>query len=301
MKYFISAIVVLALAAAGIYWYTQRSAPPVAESPSATEQEEQPATTTAATPSAPTKEQEVIGTSIEDRDIVAYHFGSGNKEILFVGGIHGGYEWNTVLLARELVKYLKANPSAIPSNVKVTVIPTLNPDGLAKVVSDPDDFAASDVSASQAKQVEGRFNANNVDLNRNFDCDWKASGTWQSKTVSGGDKAFSEPESRAFREYVESHSIAAAVVWYSSAGGVFASTCHNGILPETSELTTLFAKASGYKAYESFDFYAITGDAVNWLAKQKIPAISVLLTTHTDVEWDKNLKGVLAVLESYAD
>ena len=118
--------------------------------------------------------------------------------------------------------------------------------------------------------------------------------------MSGGDSAFSEPESKALKAYVESHSITAAVVWYSSAGGVFSSNCHGGVLPETSVLTDLFAKASGYKAYDSFDFYAITGDAVNWLAKQKIPAISVLLTTHTDVEFDKNLKGVQAVLEHYA-
>jgi len=39
---------------------------------------------------------------------------------------------------------------------------------------------------------------------------------------------------------------------------------------------------------------------VNWLAKNKIPAISVLLSTHTDTEWDKNRKGVEALLQSYA-
>jgi hypothetical protein len=61
-----------------------------------------------------------------------------------------------------------------------------------------------------------------------------------------------------------------------------------------------FAKASGYKSYDSWDFYATTGDMANWLAKEKIPAISVLLTNHTDTEWDKNLAGVKAVLQSVA-
>src|SRR5688572_26335723 len=65
----------------------------------------------------------VIGKSAEDRDITAYHFGEGDKELLFVGGIHGGYEWNTVLVAYELMDYLKENPQAIPENVKVTVVP----------------------------------------------------------------------------------------------------------------------------------------------------------------------------------
>jgi hypothetical protein len=118
--------------------------------------------------------------------------------------------------------------------------------------------------------------------------------------VSGGSKVFSEPESQALRDYVESHDITAAVVWYSAAGGVYASNCHNGVLPETTTLTNLFAKASGYAAYNSFDFYELTGDMVNWLAKNDIPAISVLLTNHKDVEWDKNKAGVEAILKHYA-
>jgi hypothetical protein len=52
--------------------------------------------------------------------------------------------------------------------------------------------------------VSGRYNGNTVDLNRNFDCDWQASGVWQSTQVSGGSKAFSEPEpSLAIKTYVE--------------------------------------------------------------------------------------------------
>ena len=307
MKYITIGILALVLVGGGYYLYTQRSSLFANGTPPATEpQDEKIATTTAATPAPVIKEQEVIGQSVEDRDITAYHClpkqagGSGSKELLFLAGIHGGYEWNTALLANQLIAYLKQHPDAVPSGVVVTVIPTLNPDGLAKVTSDSVGFSASDITASQATQVTGRFNANDVDLNRNFDCDWKASGTWQSKTVSGGGEAFSEPESQALKAYVESHSITAAVVWYSSAGGVFSSNCHGGVLPETSTLNDLFANASGYKAYDSFDFYAITGDAVNWLAKQKIPAISVLLTTHSDPEWSKNLKGIEAVLEHYA-
>jgi hypothetical protein len=72
-------------------------------------------------------------------------------------------------------------------------------------------------------------------------------------------------------------------------------------LPETKTLTNLYAQASGYKANEEFNFYAITGDMVNWLAKNNIPAISVLLTNHTDVEWDKNKKGIDAILEYYGE
>ena len=246
------------------------------------------------------KAESVIGKSVESRDITAYHFGDGNTEILFVGGIHGGYEWNTSLVAYEAIDYLRANPSIIPENIKVTVIPVLNPDGLSKVIgASTSRFSKADVSTSQEVQISGRFNGNEVDLNRNFDCDWQTNAKWQNKTVSGGKEVFSEPEALAIKNYIEAKKPKAVVVWYSSAGGVFASSCHNGVLPETLTITNIYAKASGYPAYENFDFYEITGDMVNWLAKEKIPAISVLLTTHTDIEWTKNELGIKALLDHY--
>jgi hypothetical protein len=118
--------------------------------------------------------------------------------------------------------------------------------------------------------------------------------------VSGGTGAFSEPESLAIKNYVEAGKPVAVVTWYSAAGGVFASSCHNGVSTETNKLTELFSKASGYPAYQDFDFYEITGDMVNWFARENIPAISVLLTNHTDIEWTKNKAGFEALLNYYA-
>ncbi|MFH1170640.1 MAG: M14 family zinc carboxypeptidase [Candidatus Vogelbacteria bacterium] len=250
----------------------------------------------------------VIGQSVEGRAITAYHYppsgetsGAGAKQILFIGGIHGGYSWNTTLLAYKLMDYLKGNPDMIPTQVAVTVIPVLNPDGLNKVVgTTTGQFTKANVSPSTVVVTAGRFNANQVDLNRNFDCDWQATGKWQNKTVSGGSAAFSEPESLALKNYVETLKPSAVVAWYSAAGGVFSSNCQNEIMPETKTITNTYAQASGYPAYEKFNFYEITGDLVNWLAKNNIPAISVLLASHDNVEWDKNLAGIKALLQFYA-
>jgi len=243
---------------------------------------------------------ENIGSSVEGRDITAYHFGTGEKEVLFVGGLHGGYSWNTSLLAYELIEYLESNPSTVPAGVKVTVIPTVNPDGLYDITGKEGIFAKSDVSGDDAERTAARFNANKVDLNRNFDCLWEETGTWQSKSVSGGSKPFSEPEAAAVREYVESHNPDAVVAYYAAAGGVYASNCKGGVLPETTTLTASYASAAGYSANAEFDFYEITGDMVNWLASEKIPAISVLLTDKENTEWSKNLKGIQAVLNHVA-
>ncbi len=295
MKTTIVALIVIVLIGLGLYFVSTKTGEAPVDQATTT-----PATTTTSTTVEVTEETS-IGMSKEGREIPVYHYGEGDKEVLFVGGIHGGYEWNTVLLSYQLMDYLEANPDQIPDGVKVTVIPVLNPDGLNKVVGTSGRFTKADVPTTESETVPGRFNANNVDLNRNFDCDWQASGVWQQKTVSGGTAAFSEAESTALRDYVKKNNPEAVVVYYSAAGGVYASNCHDGVLPETLKLTNAYASASGYPASKEFDFYEITGDMVNWLAKEKIPAISVLLTDHTNTEWDKNWKGIKAILESIAD
>jgi hypothetical protein len=308
MKKIIIISAVILLVGVGAYFFIKNSSqtpsqvtetPPIITTGTVTQQ---PKTETATT----TKKVEqvpgeaVIGKSVEGRDIKAYTYGTGKTKLLFVGGIHGGYEWNTVLLAYQLSDYLKANPKVVPANVQVTVIPVLNPDGLNITVGSPDRFVATAVPSAEGATVAGRFNSSNVDLNRNFDCSWQASGVWQKKPVSGGSKAFSEPESLAMKNYIEENKPSAAVVWFSAAGGIFASSCEKGILPDTIRIMDTYAAASGYPKYDSFDFYETSGDMVNWFAKSNVPAVSVILTDHKNVEWSKNLKGVEALLKSYS-
>ncbi len=298
MKNTIITVLILVVIGAGVYFWMKNPGGSVVkvDNSVATTTDSQATTTPAKAEGA----EVVIGKSVDGKDIVAYNYGNGEKRILLVGGVHGGYSWNTALVAYEMMDYLKANPNVIPKNVKVTIIPVLNPDGLSDAVGTSSKFAKSNVSTSNAVLVASRFNSNNVDLSRNFDCDWKATGVWQTKPVSGGSKPFSEPEAMAIKNYVESHSINAVVVWYSSAGGVYASSCGGDVSGETIAITGAYAKASGYPAYDSYDFYATTGDLVNWLAKKNIPAISVLLTTHKDTELAKNKSGLTALLQYYA-
>lgn len=298
MKKFTIIFIVIIIVGLGVYFLREKLFSQLPSDTNTTqEQNNNEATTTEATQIE--QSEIVIGKSVENRDIIAYNYGGGSTRILFVGGIHGGYSWNTSLVAYELMDYLKVNPNIIPRNVKVTVIPILNPDGLNKVVGTSSRFVKVDVSPSQAVQISGRYNANKVDLNRNFDCDWQSVAKWRTTSVSGGSKAFSEPESSVFKSYIGTHRPEAVLVWYSAAGGIYASSCDNAILPQTTTIINTFAKASGYPSYQSFDFYETTGDMANWLSKINIPAISVLLSTHEDIEWDKNRKGIEALLDLY--
>jgi hypothetical protein len=257
----------------------------------------------------PGPKHEVIGTSVEGRTINAYtYYGVGTgtpvtskKHLVFVGGIHGGYEWNSVLLAYQTMDYLERNPGLIPQNLSVTIIPSANPDGLFKVVGKEGRFTAADVPDDKEMQTAGvgRFNANNVDLNRNFDCKWKTESMWRSKIVSAGTSPFSEPEAQAIRNFVTKYKPTAFIFWHSQANAVYASECLNGILPETRQLMTTYATAAGYPSVDSFDAYEVTGDAEGWLASIGVPAITVELSTHETIEWEKNLAGLTALLKHY--
>jgi hypothetical protein len=253
-------------------------------------------------PVAATSTSMIIGSSVQNRNIEAHSFGTGETDLLFVGGIHGGYEWNSILLAYEMIDYLHQNPNLIPENVTVHIIPNLNPDGLFAATALEGKFAAGDVPDNDMHiSGLGRTNANDVDLNRNFACKWAPESTWRNKVVSAGQFAFSEPEAAALRDYVRDTEPKAAVFWHSRANNVYASECENGVLPETLTLMQTYSDATSYGAVPVFDAYPITGDAEGWLATLGIPAVTVELDTRTSIEWTNNLSGLKAVLALYSE
>ncbi len=294
-KQVIALVLALILLGAGIFVFTLLNVQN-AEMPVVVEQEPEVVIDTS-----PVPVRTRIGTSVEGRVIEAVTFGSGPTKLLFVGGVHGGYEWNSVLLAYGFIDYFTANIEAVPSDLTVSIIPSLNPDGLFDVTGTEGRFYASDVLTDPASLAAARFNANEVDLNRNFDCKWQSESSWRGNVVSAGDAAFSEPEAVALRDFVAVYAPDAVVFWHSQANTVYASECEEGVLPETVTVMNAYAVAANYNSVESFDAYPVTGDAEGWLASLGIPAITVELETHETVEWDRNLQGVTALLNYYSE
>jgi predicted deacylase len=228
--------------------------------------------------------------------ILSYTFGTGNTSLVWVGGMHGGSEWNTILLAYAFIDHLRLNEESIPASLSIIVIPNANPDGLFAVTRHIGRFAETDVDVDTDN---GRFNGNMVDLNRNWDCEWASTGVWQNNTVSGGTAPFSEPENQILRDFIVAADPAATVLLHSAATGVHMAGCGQ-IDPESRVLATVYSQASGYPIYDSFQHYAITGDASNWLAQQGFPAITVELSTHEDIDWRMNLAGLNALINHVA-
>jgi hypothetical protein len=108
----------------------------------------------------------IIGYSVEGRPIELWSDPAGPNGTLIVGGIHGD-ESAAVPLVREF---------APPRGHPVALLPLANPDGVARA---------------------SRYNARGVDINRNAGFDWRA-----DSAEPAGDAPWSEPETRALREFV---------------------------------------------------------------------------------------------------
>ena len=293
----ILAVIALIVFGSGLYFFLQTPGPEpepeVVELPPEPEPEPTPEPE-------PDPRVATIGSSVEGRTIEAFTYGTGDTHLLLVGGIHGGYEWNSALLAYEFMDYLVADPTVVPEELTVTIIPDLNPDGTFLVTGVEGRFAFEDIPDPSIRVAEGRFNANEVDLNRNFDCKWEPESTWRGNVVSAGTEAFSEPEAAALRGWVAANNPAAAVFWHSQANNVYASECEEGVLPVTLDIMSAYAQAADYGEVPVFDAYPVTGDAEGWLASLGIPAITVELETHNDIEWERNLAGTTALFDYFA-
>lgn len=237
----------------------------------------------------------IIGFSVEGRAIEVFSFGDGATDVVLVGGIHGGYEWNTVLLAYQMIDYFNGNREAIPAAVTVHIVPVANPDGLYQVTGRDGRFSADLIGDAPRS---ARFNGRGVDLNRNWSCAWSPSARWGSAAVNPGSGPFSEPETRALRDYFITLSPRSVIFWHSAFGLVAPGQCGGEV--GGAALAQVYGEAAGYPA-GAFTAYTLSGTASDWLSEQGVPAAAVELTTHESTEFGRNLAGVLATLALFAE
>jgi predicted deacylase len=234
----------------------------------------------AAAPAAQTIAEIVVGYSAQGRPITALRVGDGPRKLVLVGGTHGFPEANTYQLSLQLADYFRANPQAVPPQVRLYIIPALNPDGLA---------------------LGTRFNARGVDLNRNMNTgldacpenDWSVTvqGAYGIVSDTGGAYADSEVESRLIRGFLLDAS--AVIFFHSNAGSVFPAYCEHG---PSLALAQTFAAGAGYSYTRYWEAYTITGGMHDWAGSLGIAAIIPELLTGNLPEFEQNLSGTLAVL-----
>ena len=222
-----------------------------------------------------------IGGSVNGVALEVVIIGTGEKDIFLIGGLHAGFAPGTVALAEEMRGYFLAHVDAVPPGTSLHILTNANPD-----------------SRSAPGEKNGRLNANGVDLNRNWDCNWQANALWRDLTVSGGDYPFSEPETRALQDYLLRIRPVAAVFYEAKASGGWVSPGGCGAQSLYSvTLASRYGAASGYTA-KPFQAYAVSGDVTDWLDSQGIPAVTVLLPAYdySTSYWADNYRAVLELM-----
>ncbi len=224
----------------------------------------------------------VIGLSSQGRPISAVQIGSGPRKLVVVGNTHGGPEANTYSLTLQLIDHFRANPEQVPADVRLYLIPTINPDGLA---------------------LDSRFDLYGVDLNRNMNSnldacpenDWQPTvfGAYGLISDTGGPFPASQLEGRLIQNFLLDAS--GAIFLHSNAGLVFPAFCEH---EPSIEMARIYAEASGYLYSRYWPNYMIHGSMADWASSMGIAAMTPELLTATESEFAQNLAGVQAVLAS---
>ena len=138
-------------------------------------------TTPSSSPYSPTPavpgQYRIVGTSVQRLPILSFVLGQGPDVTFILATIHGNESAGTPLV-RRLGKYLQQQPHLMKER-SVVLLAVANPDGMAH---------------------NSRFNANGVDLNRNF----PASNRVNDKR--SGAIVLSEPEARLVKQLIEQYS-----------------------------------------------------------------------------------------------
>jgi predicted deacylase len=164
-----------------------------------------------------------IGTTYEGRDIVLVKISKNVEKadekpaMLYTGSIHAR-EWIGHELALKFIDYVAKNQDVDPELEKsltqstIYMVPCLNPDGY--------EYSRKHFSFWRKNRRKNHDGTIGVDLNRNFSIGFvKQKDT--SSNVYGGEEPFSEAETIAIKEFVDTHENITIAFDYHSQGNVF--------------------------------------------------------------------------------
>jgi carboxypeptidase T len=223
---------------------------------------------------------EVIGKSLEGRDIINIKLSASKKPeldqpaIVFMGAHHAREHLSTevpLMLAEYLVNEYNNGNKAVKDLLEtrvVHIIPMVNPDG-----------AEWDISTGSYKMWRKNRSKNSdgtsgVDLNRNYGYGWGGEGSSDDpdSEIYRGPAPFSEPETQAIKNFVETHKNLTTLLTYHTYsklilypwGHKYDSISDEADLKVHETMAKTMAVWNGYTPEPASDLYLASGDTTDW-------------------------------------
>ena len=235
-----------------------------------------------------------IGNSIKGNKIPAYKLGSGKKNILIVAGIHGN-ETGTVKLALNLLGWLESG-GARYKELTFLIIPCLNPDGYTEALLHPDYLRGGTI---------GRFNANGVDINRNFPtptfqsrAHWARGKNYEEHVeVYSGEKPNSEPETQALLNLIKKEKVEFIIAFHNAGSDVIG----NKVKP-SEEAAKLFSETSGFRFENNDEWMKAkrTGTLKEWSEINNIGFLEIEGSSRWGSDWRRQSGALKKVIDFLA-
>lgn len=204
----------------------------------------------------------VAGLSVQGRPIRTLTLGRGPRKVLFIGGIHGDEPEGAYTTAELAPSFSSAG---IDGDVTLTIIEDLNPDG---------------------RSASTRFNANGVDINRNF----PASNFDRSEPTFGG-APLTQPESRILFQLINEINPSLVLVMHSWVGKQFIN--FDG---PAGDIAARFSAESGMPLTPSTEFAPTPGSLGSYFGRDRhTPVITIELLKGSDpkLDWARIRTAVL--------
>ena len=244
-----------------------------------------------------------LGRSVSRQPIEATGLGSGPVAVAFIGNIHGGWEPMARVVVDLGLDYFLEHPSEVPPQTTLYFVPTMNPDGYEAgrpLWEDADGTGGSGDTALAWTALNGHA----IDLNRNFPTNWSrdACGGERARLIGGGPclaglggpRPFSEPETRAYRDFILRRNVRWALTYHEDQ--IPAVLGREGGGGPSEPFALELAELAGYPYVPSTIAYPVTGHAWDWLDAIGVQGAEIELE-YRALDWAFNLSAMRLLIE----